>query len=125
MEQIKCSFIDCNSPLATGQEIVTGYCSRHLEQIQSDRYFVGVCWQCGNITLIQSHASEKEIEVKDKYIFARGCVKCTDLEEEGYMWMTIKNDSQPVSAVTPTGKIVEIDSQKNQLISNSPKNITD
>jgi len=108
MQQLFCQYPNCNKSLDEAGEIVTGLCGRHFEQLRSDVTYVGVCWQCGNITLIQSKKENRKFPIKDKYIFARGCQNCTSDLHEGIMWMTIKNDSQPVSAVTPTGKIVPI-----------------
>ena len=105
MEQIFCKYHYCSEPLKSAEEIVNGYCTRHMEQILSDDNFVGICWQCGEITLIQTRKFQKDFKIKDKYIFAEGCKRCTRDEHKGIMWMTINLNSQPVSAVTPMGKI--------------------
>jgi hypothetical protein len=114
MEQLHCGFLDCDTKLETADEIVMGLCGRHMEDISSDQYFVGVCWQCGSITLIQSRYDQRQFPMKEKYLFARGCAKCTGDPHESFMWMTINRKSSPASAVTPTGKIVKLDNIEKQ-----------
>ena len=109
MKQLFCEY--CNQPLTTAEEIVMGLCGRHIENIRSDDYLIGICWQCGSITHIQSRKAQRHIPIKDKYIFARGCQKCTGDSHDGIMWMTIKAESVPGSAVTLEGKIIPIEKE--------------
>lgn len=106
MKQLFCEYHYCDEPLKTGDEIVTGLCGRHLDCILSKKYFVGICWQCGSITMIQSHQEQKNYPISEKYIFAKGCVKCTGDTQNGISWMTIKRSTPPSSAVTAEGTIV-------------------
>lgn len=108
MQQLFCSYTMCNQPLKSGSEILTGLCDRHHEEALNEDNFVGICWQCGRITLIQSRKFTKDFKIKDKYIFAEGCEACTGDAHKGIMWITIRSDSQPASAVTPTGKITTL-----------------
>jgi hypothetical protein len=55
-------------------------------------YFVGVCWECGNITIVESRIWDpihKEYKIPSKYIFSKGCRRCTGTEDSNIDWMTI------------------------------------
>ena len=106
MQQLFCSYTMCNQPLKSGSEILTGLCDRHHEEALNEDNFVGICWQCGRITLNQSRRFTKDFKIKDKYIFAEGCEACTGDAHKGIMWMTIRVESEPSSAVTLNGNLV-------------------
>jgi hypothetical protein len=90
-------------------------CDYHYRFIKDDDFWVGVCWVCGTVTAV----GPREDLIKDKYIFSKGCKRCTENEEMNISWMTIKEETPPVSYVIPAGKIVPID-PSNQLQSGNP-----
>lgn len=101
MEQKRCSVLNCNKPLSTVQEVMNGICNDCFEKLRDDRYYAGVCWHCQTITSISlkrtSFLTQKErrwVEIKDKYIFAKGCQKCTGDPKMGIMWMTINKEDK-------------------------------
>jgi len=67
-------------------------CSDHLEMAESDDNFIGVCWCCGNITLVESRHWDprfREYNIPSKYIYSKGCRECTGNKEDNIRWMTI------------------------------------
>lgn len=92
---MRCCSYKCNNVLETMDEFQSGLCLIHLEAMKDDRYFVGICWNCLKPTLVESRYShKKELIIKDKYIFAKGCRCCSDNEEKNVDWMTIQPDSK-------------------------------
>lgn len=91
--------------LATIEEFVFGLCSEHINLIRDNEHFAGVCWQCGTITLVEPKEQGKDLFIKDKYIFSKGCRHCTGDEESNLDWITIpkENKQRVLSQVMVSG----------------------
>lgn len=87
-----CNSYGCQNHLDTIQEMVMGICSAHINLLRKEENFAGICWQCGSITLIESKTQGKDLFIKDKYIFSKGCRRCTGDERQNIEWMTIPKE---------------------------------
>ena len=92
MYVIPCSYFACHDPLLSKDAIVTGLCDKHLSQIESDQHYVGICWNCGAITLI----SQSPDYMTEKYIFSKTCIKCVgkSIKDNG-QWITFGKTKIP------------------------------
>jgi len=92
----RCNCYGCENLLTSYKELVSGICEPHAELIYEDRfkdkYYIGVCWECNNITYVGPRYDRKNnLIITDKYIFSKGCLACTGKEENNLQWMTFKN----------------------------------
>jgi len=97
---ISCNSFGCPNALESIEEMVIGLCSIHLKMLRSEDCFAGICWECGNITLIESKEQGKDLFISNKYIFSKGCRHCTDNEENGLSWMTIPKETNKVKILS-------------------------
>lgn len=119
-----CTCYGCRRKSNTFWAAYLGVCEYHLKLLADDDYWVGVCWECGSITAVDP----KEDLIKDKYIFSKGCIRCTGNEEMNISWMTIKEETKPTTLISPSVAIggksrvmfIPITDSSNQLRSGSP-----
>jgi hypothetical protein len=64
----------------------------HITMLRDEAYLVGICWQCNEITLVEPKEQGKNLFIKDKYLFSKGCRHCTGNEESNLDWMTIPKE---------------------------------
>lgn len=87
-----CNSYKCWNTCDTIEEMVIGLCSYHINCLREETHFAGVCWNCGNITIVEPKEQEKDLIIKDKFIFSKGCRRCTGNEENNLEWMTIPKE---------------------------------
>jgi len=78
-----------------------------MQLLEDDDYFAGICWECCTVTFIGNryravkregtYKRFKELVIKDKYIFSKGCEKCTGNVNSNVDWMTINSTSLPTT----------------------------
>ena len=111
-----CNCYNCEQELLTLEEIRNRICKYHFKIAQDDDYFVGVCWECGNITITESRQWDRktrEYTIPSKYIFSKGCKACTGNNDDNINWMTIPKESEEI--VLSSVAVVEITNQDNRL----------
>ena len=111
----RCNCYGCNNELLTLEEVKNKICQGHMEMARSDENFVGICWECGRITLVESRQwNEKtgEYRIPDKYIFSKGCQFCTGSDQANIDWMTIPGESK--QRILSDIAVVEITNQNNE-----------
>jgi len=99
-----CSYIACRKSLLSVDEIVTGFCVEHLNQLLSDKHYAGICWNCGSITLIMKSPEY----LSEKYIFTKTCTECVGktIQDNG-QWITFGKSKIPtLFSVDVNGKLV-------------------
>lgn len=83
MKELKCEYGDCDSALSTVSEIATGVCERHRDLLARRHHYAVVCWNCCSIVLIDEAPVQGGVKlIQDKYIFTKGCRKCTNAKDE-------------------------------------------
>lgn len=105
MEQMICNIIGCRTILSTIPEMQVGVCNAHLDMILDENNFVGICWHCHEPTLVQSKKLNKSDAVKDRYILAKGCKRCT-AEDDSIQWMNAKSNELSVTALDENGSFI-------------------
>lgn len=111
----KCSLDYCTNQLSSLSSIAMGMCEQHQKELESDKYLVGVCWNCNRITVIDEIPRKLKDVYKEKYIFTKGCTHCT-IDGEDNAWLTLKR-FQPKEelVVTPTGTLERRSKQKDRI----------
>lgn len=107
-----CSLDYCNTPLSTLTEISTGLCDQHQKELESNKHYVGVCWVCNRITLIDEIPHKLKRVFKDKVLFTKGCTHCTT-DGEDNAWITFSRfEPEKGMVVTPEGKLLTVTHNK-------------
>lgn len=101
----KCSLDYCTNSLSSLSSLASGLCDKHQKELESDKHLVGVCWNCGRITVIDEIPHKLKKVWKDKYLFTEGCSHCT-LDGKDNAWITFKRfNPKEELVVTPEGKL--------------------
>lgn len=101
----RCTLDYCKVPLSTLTEIRTGLCDLHQKELESNKHYVGVCWVCNRITLIDEIPHKLKRVFKDKYLFTKGCTHCT-LGGDDNAWLTFDRfEPSRQLVVTPEGRL--------------------
>jgi hypothetical protein len=91
-----CNCYGCENELLTLKEVKDGICKQHMDRVSDEENFVGICWECMNITIVDSRIWDDRHKmhiIPSKYIFSKGCKRCTGDEETNIDWMTILGES--------------------------------
>ena len=106
VQQYNCNSINCNQVLNSMDEVKATLCESCQKNIIKENFYVGVCWKCNSITLVEKRPEY----LKDKYIFSKGCVKCTNKRENNVSWITLKGKEKEKSdlVITVSGDLVNI-----------------
>lgn len=108
----RCSLDYCKVPLSTLTEISTGLCDPHQKELESNKHYVGVCWVCNRITLIDEIPHKLKRVFKDKYLFTKGCTHCTP-DGEDNAWITFSRfEPSGQLVVTPEGRLLTVSRNK-------------
>lgn len=101
-----CSLDYCKKPLSTLDSIVTGICTDCQKDLESKNHYIGICWTCNRITLIDEIPHKLKRVFKDKYLFTNGCSKCT-LDGIDDAWLTLNRfEPKEQLVVSPEGKLI-------------------
>ena len=101
----KCSLDYCANHLSSLSSIATGICEQHQKELESNKHFVGVCWNCGRITLIDEIPHKLKRVFKDKYLFTKACTHCA-VDGQDNAWLTLDRfEPEEELVITPEGKI--------------------
>lgn len=110
----KCSLSYCDNPLSTLSSIATGICEEHQKELQSDKYSVGICWDCNRITVIDEIPHKLKRVWKDKYLFTKGCSQCK-IGGKDNNWLTLsKFEPSEQLCITTEGKLVKVPRNKKE-----------
>lgn len=116
MKPPSCGYFNCHNPLLTTEAILAHLCNKHLDQIASKQYYVGICWNCGAITLIAEVPRTLRGVLREKYIFSKSCIKCTgkSIEDHG-KWITIGKTEIPFHyEINAEGRIIRVSELKDR-----------
>lgn len=110
MKILRCSLSYCDKRLNTAKEVATGLCGRHLDELANPRNYVGVCWNCSRITLIdEPHRRLKPVWGKVKYLFTKACAECTGERKDDIAWITWERfNPAPSWVITEKGKLQRV-----------------
>lgn len=106
---LKCDI--CGKELNASVEIVTGLCGRHQTLLESNKSYAGICWTCGEITLIEEIPRRlKHVwNPSEKYLFTKECSHCTGDIEDDIKWITFERFIPPHKmVVNEVGHITKI-----------------
>lgn len=107
-----CNSYGCRQKLLTVEEVKNRICEPHRSNLEDENYYVGICWSCGAITLVEDRQwdlKKREFFIRAKTIFSIGCELCTGDEEDNIRWINI-----PIELGTHA--IAEITDQTDRLI---------
>jgi len=102
----------CDMELNTPNELLARLCKEHLRLIRAKGTYVGVCWECGKITLIEEIPRHLRFVFKDKYLFTNACSRCSGKSENDVAWITFSR-FQPnhFFVINDKGKIEKVVNQ--------------
>lgn len=107
-KQNKCCVQDCPAEMKTFEEVASGICSFHKDLLMRNGHFIGVCWECGNIHGIYEVHHRLEGILTSKYLFSKGCSKCSKDPNAESAWITInKHESNTRWAISGDGRLVQ------------------
>jgi len=107
-----CNSYGCTQKLQTVEEVKNRICETHRDALQYEDSYVGICWHCGAITLVEDRQwcrKQKKYYIEAKTVFSKGCKLCTGDEENNIKWMNIPPE-------IGTHAITEITNQNDRLI---------
>ena len=112
MNTFRCELSYCNKRLNSAIELALGLCDAHIKDVADKKQYVGVCWSCSRITLIDFPNRRLKFIWKDKYLFTAACSRCTGKSEDDVAWITWSRFNPPVRwVITELGKLEQVSTQ--------------
>jgi len=100
-----------------------GICESHKDLLLSKGHYGGVCWSCGRITGVYEVPRRLEGILTEKYLFSKGCSKCSKEIDADVNWITIKKFTESHDwAINEKGKLLKVESDRQIGITNPPTN---
>lgn len=124
LKQPTCTCNGCHNVLKTFQEVALGICEDHRNLLTSKGHYGGVCWNCGIITGVYEVPRRLDRILTEKYLFSKGCSKCSNEQDADVSWITIKkHTSDSRWAIDERGKLTEVRSEQNTISVTNPPQI--
>lgn len=98
---MRCTSFKCPATAALPVDTNLGLCETHFSLAQNEAFLVGLCWNCGKVTLVEPKPSI----CKDRYLFAKGCISCTGDEAQGLQWLTFSKIQEGTSLYSQLFKV--------------------
>lgn len=121
LEKAICTCTDCHNELKSFREIALGICEEHRDLLLSNGHFGGVCWNCGIITSVNEVPRRLQGILTEKYLFSKGCSKCSKTVNADMDWITVKKYTEPYDwAIGKDGRLLKVKSSNSSTIDVTP-----
>ena len=106
--KVKTCLLDyCDNTLDSLGAVATGLCDRHIQMLESNKSYVGICWKCHRLEIISEIPRHLKGAFTEKYLFTYGCSHCTENLPD-YQWLTMsKFKPNERLAVNASGQLVQ------------------
>lgn len=102
----RCPFYGCNGALLENMdELDTGLCGRHINEIEHPDYLTLSCWSCeGWLETYRKTSIVEGVEIKDNYIFSKECPICSEITMSNLQYVTMNSKTEwPYTEVRDDG----------------------
>jgi hypothetical protein len=101
--------LGCHNDIKSFKGLTSGICEDHIKLFTSNDFHVGVCWNCGAITGAYEISRRLKGILTEKYLFSKGCSKCSQDKNAEVNWITVKkHTAKHYWAIDDNGKLNKV-----------------